>query len=188
MISLIDVVLMLVVFFMLSSQFMDEGRVRIHLPQATGAPASKQQAEPLIVAVTQAGQLSRERAGAHQLESRDAARRAHQGSGVGSQQAGHRARGRPRHASIGHHRDGRARPAGLHRNQHRHGQGRARRASLERRARRSRGRRARRCAPGLRTAPARTCARTGRPLLVALAGALLFAGTTADSSGSCSTS
>jgi biopolymer transport protein ExbD len=54
-VSLIDVVLMLVVFFMVSSQFVDEGRVRIHLPQATGAPAARQQAEPLIVAVTQAG-------------------------------------------------------------------------------------------------------------------------------------
>ena len=42
-VSLIDVVLMLVVFFMLSSQFIDEGRVRIHLPQATGAPGAKQQ-------------------------------------------------------------------------------------------------------------------------------------------------
>ena len=55
MISLIDVVLMIVVFFTLTSQFVDEGRVRIHLPQATGAPASRQQAETLVVAVTQAG-------------------------------------------------------------------------------------------------------------------------------------
>ena len=31
-ISLIDVVLMLVIFFMVSSSFLDEGRVRIHLP------------------------------------------------------------------------------------------------------------------------------------------------------------
>jgi biopolymer transport protein ExbD len=54
-VSLIDVVLMLVVFFMLSSQFVDEGRVRIRLPQALGAPGVKQQAEPLVVAVTQAG-------------------------------------------------------------------------------------------------------------------------------------
>ncbi len=54
-ISLIDVVLMLVVFFMLSSQFIDEGRVRIHLPQALGAPGAKQQSEPLVVSVTQGG-------------------------------------------------------------------------------------------------------------------------------------
>lgn len=55
MVSLIDVVLMLVVFFMLSSQFVDEGRVRIHLPQAAGAPAAQRQAEPIVVSVTQAG-------------------------------------------------------------------------------------------------------------------------------------
>ncbi|HEV7714451.1 MAG TPA: biopolymer transporter ExbD [Steroidobacteraceae bacterium] len=54
-VSLIDVVLMLVVFFMLSSQFVTEGRVRIVLPQALGAPGVKQQAEPLVVSVTQAG-------------------------------------------------------------------------------------------------------------------------------------
>ena len=55
MISLIDVVLMIVVFFTLTSQFVDEGRVRIHLPQATGAPAGRQPAEPVVVSVTQAG-------------------------------------------------------------------------------------------------------------------------------------
>jgi biopolymer transport protein ExbD len=56
MISLIDVVLMIVVFFTLTSQFIDEGRVRIHLPQATGAPSQKTaETEPLVVAVTQGG-------------------------------------------------------------------------------------------------------------------------------------
>jgi biopolymer transport protein ExbD len=54
-VSLIDVVLMLVVFFMLSSQFIDEGRVHIRLPQAQGVPNAKTQTEPLVVAVTQAG-------------------------------------------------------------------------------------------------------------------------------------
>jgi len=54
-VSLIDVVLMLVVFFMLSSQFIDEGRVRIRLPQAEGAPNAKSQTEPIVVAVTQGG-------------------------------------------------------------------------------------------------------------------------------------
>ena len=55
MISLIDVVLMIVVFFTLTSQFIDEGRVRIHLPQATGAPGVKTDKELLIIAVTQGG-------------------------------------------------------------------------------------------------------------------------------------
>lgn len=54
-VSLIDVVLMLVVFFMLSSQFIDEGRVHIRLPQAQGVPNTKTQNEPVVVAVTQAG-------------------------------------------------------------------------------------------------------------------------------------
>jgi biopolymer transport protein ExbD len=54
-ISLIDVVLMLVVFFMLSSQFVDEGRVKIQLPQATGAPPKQNQSEPIVVSVTQSG-------------------------------------------------------------------------------------------------------------------------------------
>jgi biopolymer transport protein ExbD len=54
-VSLIDVVLMLVVFFMLSSQFIDEGRVNIRLPQAQGAPNAKSQSESIVIAVTQAG-------------------------------------------------------------------------------------------------------------------------------------
>ena len=37
-VSLIDVVLLLVVFFMLSSKFSDEGRLRVHLPQASAVP------------------------------------------------------------------------------------------------------------------------------------------------------
>ena len=40
MVSLIDVVLMMVVFFMLSSSLVDEGRIRIHLPQASSVPTS----------------------------------------------------------------------------------------------------------------------------------------------------
>jgi len=37
-VSLIDVVLMLVVFFMLSSSFVGEGRLRIQLPSASSVP------------------------------------------------------------------------------------------------------------------------------------------------------
>jgi biopolymer transport protein ExbD len=54
-VSLIDVVLLLVVFFMLSSKFTDEGRLRVHLPQATSVPTQKQNSEVLVVTVTQAG-------------------------------------------------------------------------------------------------------------------------------------
>jgi len=54
-ISLIDIALLLVIFFMLSSTFMQEGRLKIELPQASLAPTGKQKADPLVVAVTQAG-------------------------------------------------------------------------------------------------------------------------------------
>jgi biopolymer transport protein ExbD len=54
-VSLIDVVLMMVVFFMLSSSLVDEGRIRVHLPQARDAPTGKPPSEPLVVSVTQQG-------------------------------------------------------------------------------------------------------------------------------------
>jgi biopolymer transport protein ExbD len=44
-----------VVFFMLYSTFVDEGRVKIRLPQAAGAPQAQKQAEPIVVSVTQSG-------------------------------------------------------------------------------------------------------------------------------------
>jgi biopolymer transport protein ExbD len=54
-VSLIDVVLLLVVFFILSSKFTDEGRLRVHLPQASAIPTQKVAGEPLVVSVTQQG-------------------------------------------------------------------------------------------------------------------------------------
>ena len=54
-VSLIDVVLLLVVFFILSSRFTDEGRLRVHLPSASAVPLEKVGSEPLVVSVTQAG-------------------------------------------------------------------------------------------------------------------------------------
>lgn len=51
-VSLIDVVLMLVVFFMLSSSFVGEGRLRIQLPNASTVPLERPGGEPLVVAVT----------------------------------------------------------------------------------------------------------------------------------------
>ena len=54
-ISLIDIALLLVIFFMLTSTFMQEGRLKIELPQASLAPASKQKADPIVVTVTQSG-------------------------------------------------------------------------------------------------------------------------------------
>jgi len=54
-VSLIDVVLLLVVFFILSSRFSDEGRLRVHLPHASAVPTERVGGEPLVVSVTQAG-------------------------------------------------------------------------------------------------------------------------------------
>jgi biopolymer transport protein ExbD len=54
-VSLIDVVLLLVVFFILSSRFTDEGRLRVHLPHASAVPLEHVGGEPLVVSVTQAG-------------------------------------------------------------------------------------------------------------------------------------
>jgi biopolymer transport protein ExbD len=54
-VSLIDVVLMMVVFFMLSSSLVDEGRLHIHLPRATSVPTSRPKSDPLVVTVTEQG-------------------------------------------------------------------------------------------------------------------------------------
>ena len=40
---------------MLSSTFMQEGRLKIELPQASLAPTGKQKADPIVVSVTQSG-------------------------------------------------------------------------------------------------------------------------------------
>lgn len=53
--SLIDVVLLLIVFFMLSSTFVQEGRLKIRLPEARDVPLERPQSEPLVVTVTQGG-------------------------------------------------------------------------------------------------------------------------------------
>jgi biopolymer transport protein ExbD len=54
-ISLIDISLLLVIFFMLSSTFMQEGRIKIELPQASLAPTGRQKTDPIVVTVTQSG-------------------------------------------------------------------------------------------------------------------------------------
>jgi biopolymer transport protein ExbD len=54
-ISLIDVVLLLVVFFMMSSNFSAEGRLRIRLPQASEQAAERAAGEGLVVTVSASG-------------------------------------------------------------------------------------------------------------------------------------
>lgn len=55
MVSLIDVVLMLVIFFMLSTRFGGEGRLRVQLPQASSQPVQRAAADALVVTVTAGG-------------------------------------------------------------------------------------------------------------------------------------
>ena len=54
-VSLIDVVLMLVVFFMLSSTFVEDSSLRITLPEASTEPMPRSSAAQLVIAVTEAG-------------------------------------------------------------------------------------------------------------------------------------
>jgi biopolymer transport protein ExbD len=53
--SLIDVVLLLLIFFMLSTKFIDEGRLQITLPEAGVEPDAESQRESLEIAVTAEG-------------------------------------------------------------------------------------------------------------------------------------
>ncbi len=54
-ISMIDVLLVLLIFFMVSTTFLQEGRVRIRLPQASDVPVPRAAAEPLVITVTAEG-------------------------------------------------------------------------------------------------------------------------------------
>jgi biopolymer transport protein ExbD len=55
-ISLVDVVLLLLIFFMVSTTFVDESRIELRLPQASRAPAPEQTKTPLEVSVTASGE------------------------------------------------------------------------------------------------------------------------------------
>ncbi len=57
-VSLIDVVLMLVIFFMLSSTFIEEGRVRIRLPYADTVATRAERQSGIVVGVTRSGTYS----------------------------------------------------------------------------------------------------------------------------------
>lgn len=54
-ISLIDVVLMLVIFFMVSSSFTDEGRLKVKLPSVEKTDAAPKASERVTVTVTRQG-------------------------------------------------------------------------------------------------------------------------------------
>lgn len=55
MIPLVDVVLLLLIFFMVSSTFSFEGRVKVQLPEASAAPATPTARDPIIVTITAQG-------------------------------------------------------------------------------------------------------------------------------------
>jgi biopolymer transport protein ExbD len=52
--SLIDVVLLLVIFFMVSTTFVEEGRLRVDLPTASNEPVRALQ-DPIVITVTAQG-------------------------------------------------------------------------------------------------------------------------------------
>lgn len=53
--SLIDVVLLLLVFFMVSTTFVEETELKVTLPEATPEPTVETRAESLVVVITAAG-------------------------------------------------------------------------------------------------------------------------------------
>jgi biopolymer transport protein ExbD len=53
-ISLVDVVLLLVIFFMLSTTFVQEGRLRVELPEA-GSTAAVRAVNPIVITISTQG-------------------------------------------------------------------------------------------------------------------------------------
>ncbi len=53
--SLIDVVLLLLIFFMLSTKFIDEGRLQVRLPEAGVAPDAESLRDSIVIEVTAEG-------------------------------------------------------------------------------------------------------------------------------------
>ena len=76
MINFIDVLLVLLIFFMVSTTFNQEGRVKVQLPQASAIPQPRGNARAAGHHGDGGGRLSGQRAAAHQLEPRYAAGRA----------------------------------------------------------------------------------------------------------------
>jgi biopolymer transport protein ExbD len=54
-ISLIDVLLVLLIFFIMSTTFAVDGRLRIQLPQASSVPLARTIADPVMITVTSEG-------------------------------------------------------------------------------------------------------------------------------------
>ena len=54
-INFIDVLLVLLIFFMVSTTFNQEGRVKVQLPQASQVPVPRGPKEPLVITITADG-------------------------------------------------------------------------------------------------------------------------------------
>ena len=54
-ISLIDVLLVLLIFFMVSTTFNQEGRIKVQLPESSDTPIPRGSHEPLVITVTAEG-------------------------------------------------------------------------------------------------------------------------------------
>jgi biopolymer transport protein ExbD len=54
-INFIDVLLVLLIFFMVTTTFQQEGRVKVRLPQASETPLPRGAREPLVITVTAEG-------------------------------------------------------------------------------------------------------------------------------------
>jgi biopolymer transport protein ExbD len=54
--SLIDVVLLLLIFFMVSTTFVDESRIKLQLPQASNADAPLEKREPVEITIAASGE------------------------------------------------------------------------------------------------------------------------------------
>ena len=55
-ISLVDVMLLLLIFFMVTTTFVDEARLKVQLPQASSKPAATQQRDRIEITVTAGGE------------------------------------------------------------------------------------------------------------------------------------
>lgn len=98
--SLIDVVLLLVIFFMVSTTFVKETRLRVELPQA-GSATAENSADPVIITVTAQGSYRvNEQALVNNLRETLATALRRASSGAGSQPVTIRADARATHQSV----------------------------------------------------------------------------------------
>lgn len=98
--SLIDVVLLLVIFFMVSTTFVKEARLRVELPQA-GSATAERTADPVVITVTAQGSYRvNEQALVNNLRETLATALSRAASGSGSQPVTIRADARATHQSV----------------------------------------------------------------------------------------